>query len=116
MRQAFMIGAIVLWVAINFIGSFVEMAAPLSGYDSKLGKSDIEIMDSASKPEMTDMNVATIFSKIRDTLVLLGKFISLWHDSLWQGTLLYVYYFIILPIGISFWVVLVMALRGTGSS
>lgn len=111
-----MIGAIVLWVAINIIGSIVEMSVPLTRYDTEIEKYDYQVLDEARKPEITDINITTMFSKVGDFFMTIGKFLSLWHPSLWQGNTVFVYYFIILPIGISFWVILVMALRGVGSS
>ncbi len=121
MRQAFMIGAIVLWVAINIIGSVIEMNVPLMQEtevtdDKGNPLTQKGILESAQEPELTDTNIVTMFTKLGSYIKVIGKVLTLYHQSLWQGSTILIYYFIILPIGISFWVVFVMAIRGVGSS
>lgn len=122
MRQAFIIGAIILWVAINILGGLAEQQTLLGQTDPKIvGKTgepltQYELLEELQEPEITDWNVVTMFVKVGKFLILVGKAITLWHPALWQGSALYIYAFLIAPIGISFWVIFVMALRGIGSS
>ena len=126
MRQGFLIGAIVLWVAINILGSIAEMQPFLSQTDPNVtNDSGVPLtqqgtLDEIGKPSIvTDSGfvstVVTSVTAIGKFLVTLGKIFTLWHPALWQGTALYLYYFLILPIGASFWVVVIMDLRGVGS-
>jgi hypothetical protein len=122
MRQAFIIGAIFLWVAINILGGLSEQQTLLGQTDPDVVGKDgqpltqYETLGELQEPEITDWNVVTMFVKVGKFLVLVGKAITLWHPALWQGSALYIYAFLIAPIGISFWVIFVMALRGIGSS
>lgn len=122
MRQAFMIGAVMLWIFINIIGSVVEMETPLARTESHLLNPDgtpmsqSEILQAMEEPVLTDSNFVTMFSKLGDYIKIAGAVLTLYHPALWQGTAQYVYFFLIMPIGISFWVVFVMAIRGVGSS
>ena len=116
MRQGFIIAAIVLWVAINILGSIGERTTMLGEADPKLdNKTQQDIMDSITQQEIEDSGT-TFIGKVGDTIVLLGKIFTLYHPSLWQGDAIYIYYFAILPIGISFWVVIAFMIRGVGSS
>jgi len=115
MRQGFIIGAIMLWVGINLLGSIGEYQTPLAQVDSNTGLTGQQTLEGLTKPEVTDVNIVTIFSKVWDVLKMFGKIITLWHPAIWQGSLMYVYFFVVMPIGISFWVVILLALRGTGS-
>ena len=117
-----MIGAIMLWVAINILGNIAQQETLLAQTDPNVTNpqtgeelTQSETLEQLMKPEMTDVNLVTIFSKIWEFLKLVGKTLTLWHPALWQGSAMYVYFFLIMPIGISFWVVFVMALRGIGS-
>lgn len=116
MRQGFIIAAIVLWVAINYLGSIAEMQPLLGQIDTKTGLTQQQTLEEMRKPEITDVNIITIFSKIGHYAILLGKILTLWHPAIWQGSAMYLYFLLILPIGISFWIILLMALRGVGSS
>lgn len=126
MRQGFLIGAIVLWVAINILGAFAEMQAPLSQTDpnvtndSGTALTQQGTLDEIGKPSIvTDSGfvstIVTSVASIGKFIITLGKIFTLWHPALWQGTALYLYYLLILPIGASFWVVIIMDLRGVGS-
>lgn len=116
MRQGFLIGAIILWVAINILGGIAELQSnPLDTTDSKTGLTQQETLEGLRKPEITDANPVTIVSKVWNFLKMLGSVLTLWHPTLWQGSAMYMYFLFILPIGISFWVVLVTILRGVGS-
>ena len=115
MRQGFIIGAIVLWVAINILGSIADMQPMLAQTDTKLGVNQQELMGDLTKPEITDTTF-TFIGKIGGYIVTFGKILTLWHPAIWQGSAIYLYFFIIIPIGISFWIVIVMAIRGVGSS
>jgi hypothetical protein len=114
MRQAFLIGAIFLWLGINILGNIADQQALLSQVDAKTGLTQKQTMEELRKPEVTDANMYTIFSKIGKVLITVGKIFTLWHPALWQGWAIYIYYFV-LAIGASFWVVLVLAIRGVGS-
>jgi hypothetical protein len=116
MRQAFLIGAIMLWVGLNILGGIGELQVPLQQVDSETGLTQEETLSGMQHPEITDVNILTVFTKVWDFLKLVGAVIFLWHPVLWQGSAMYIYYFLILPIGVSFWAVFLMALRGTGSS
>jgi hypothetical protein len=121
MRQTFIIGAIVLWVAINILGNFVQNEALMSQGMDVDDKDGVELtqqglMGELQEPEITDFSLVTVFTKVGNFLKLLGRAITLYHPALWQGSAFYVYLFLIAPIGVSFWVVFVMALRGIGSS
>jgi len=125
MRQAFIIGALVLFGIINILGSMSEMQAPFSQTDDNFIGADGEpmteaqILEQLNKPEIVDTSwiasATTVITKIGDYLLYFGKFISLYHPALWQGDMLFLYLTIILPIGISFWVVLLLSIRGVGS-
>jgi hypothetical protein len=120
MRQGFMIAAVMLWVVINMLGNMAEKEALLSQPDPNITNESGEmtqedVLYGLMKPEMSDTNLVTIVTKVWDFLKLVGKTITLWHPALWQGSAIYVYFLLIMPIGISFWVVFVMALRGVGS-
>jgi hypothetical protein len=121
MRQGFIIGAIVLWVAINLLANFVQNESLLSQgqdvYDEEGNElTQQQLMEQLQEPAITDLNPVTIITKVGDFLLFLGRAITLYHPALWQGSAIYLYAFLIAPIGISFWVVFVMALRGIGSS
>jgi len=116
MRQAFIIFAIALWIVININGNIAEQEAILGQTDTKTGLTQQQTLNALGKPEITDVNIVTIFTKIGDVLFLLGKVFTLYHPALWQGVAIYVYFFVVLPVGISFWVVALMAIRGVGSS
>ena len=121
MRQAFMIGAIVLWVAINMIANVIQNESLLSQgqdvYDSEGTELDQQgLLQELQEPQITDANPVTIFTRVKDFLLFIGRAITLYHPALWQGATFYLYAFLIVPIGISFWVIFVMALRGIGSS
>lgn len=115
MRQGFIIGAIVLWVAINILGNIAEKQAWLGQTDSETGETQQDTLESLRSPELTDVNVVTIFTKLGEYLTTFGKVLTLWHPALWQGDAIFIYFFAILPIGLSFWVVLLLAIRGVGS-
>jgi hypothetical protein len=121
MRQGFLIGAIILWIAINILGNIADMQPLLGQVDnsrSGQGLTQAEALNSLSQPEITDQSffsaVISTINKIGSFVGLLGRSFILWHPALWQGDAIYIYYFF-LAIGVSFWVVLVLALRGTGS-
>jgi hypothetical protein len=121
MRQGFIIGAIILWVAINILANGIQNEALLSQGMDVYDKDNTELtqqglIGTLQEPEITDFNLVTIFTKVGNFLKLLGRAITLYHPALWQGSAFYIYAFLIAPIGISFWVVFVMALRGIGSS
>lgn len=121
MRQGFLIGCLVLWIIVNILGNIADMQ-PLLGQadDTKSGQglTQAETLDSLSQPEITDQSflstVVSTINKIGSFIGLLGRAFILWHPALWQGDAIYIYYFF-LAIGVSFWIVLVLALRGTGS-
>ena len=121
MRQGFMIAAVMLWVVINMLGNMSEQEALLSQPDPNITNQEGEEMTQEDvlyglmKPEVSDTNLVTIITKVWDFLKLVGKTITLWHSALWQGSAIFLYFLLIMPIGISFWVVFVMALRGVGS-
>lgn len=115
MRQAFLIGAIILWVGITMLGSIAEMVTPMQNVDAKTGLTEAETLEEMRKPEMTDANMITVFTKIGSAIMLVGRVIFLWHPALWQGDAIYIYY-VFLAIGISFWYVFLMGIRGVGSS
>jgi hypothetical protein len=121
MRQGFLIGAIILWIAINILGNIADMQPLLGQVDnsrSGQGLTQAEALNFLSQPEITDQSffsaVISTINKIGSFVGLLGRSFILWHPALWQGDAIYIYYFF-LAIGVSFWVVLVLSLRGTGS-
>lgn len=116
MRQGFIIAAIALWVVINILGNFAAQQAHLAQVDSKTHLTQKETLDALAKPDIQDSNVVVQAWKIGQFLITLGKTITLFHADLWVGTAIYIYYFLVLPIGISFWVVIALAIRGVGSS
>lgn len=116
MRQGFIIAAIALWVAINYLGSIAEKQSLLGQTDTKTGLTQQETLEELRKPEITDVNIVTIFSKIGHYVIYFGKTLTLWHPALWQGSAMYIYFLLIMPIGISFWVTILLVLRGVGSS
>ena len=122
MRQAFMIGVVILWVALNILGAGGEMVTPMSQTDSTminpatgLPMTQNDTVDALMKPNITNANLTTIFTKLGSTLKLFGKVLTLNYPSLWQGSFAYARY-IFLAIGISFWVVFAIAIRGVASS
>ncbi len=115
MRQTFVIAAIMLWIAINIMGNFAEQQALLDQEDTKTHMTQQDTLNYLSKPDVLDADV-TFIGKVGSFLLNFGKILTLFHPALWQGTAVYIYYFLILPIGISFWVVFVFMLRGVGSS
>ena len=115
MRQAFFIGAIVLWVAINILGGIAQMETPLQDEDSYTGLTQEDTLKGLAKPEVTEVNVVTIFTKVWDFLKLAGSILTLYHPALWQGSAMTIYFLLIMPIGISFWAVFLLSLRGVGS-
>jgi hypothetical protein len=116
MRQAFIIFAIALWVIINLFGNIAEQETILGQTDTKTGLTQEETLNALTKPDVTDVNLLTIFTKIRDVLFLLGKIFTLYHPALWQNEAMLIYFGLILPVGISFWVIAILAIRGVGSS
>ena len=116
MRQGFIIAAIILWIAVNIAGNFIEKQALLSQTDSETNLTQEETLNALTKPEIQDSNIITVAWKVGNFLLTLGKTLTLYHPALWQGTAGYIYWFLILPIGISFWVVIALAIRGIGSS
>jgi hypothetical protein len=116
MRQSFIIGAIMLFVVINFLGNIADQQALLAQTDSSTNLTQQQTLDSLMKPTIADSNIATVIIKVWDFLKVLGKTLTLWHPALWQGAALYLYLLFFIPIGISFWVVILMSIRGVGSS
>ena len=103
-------------MAINILGNIASQEAILGQTDSETGLTQQETMEALRKPEITDVNMVTIFTKIGNFLVLLGKTFTLWHPAIWQGDAIYIYFLLILPIGLSFWAVVLFGLRGVGST
>jgi hypothetical protein len=116
MRQSFIIGAIFLFIVINILGNIADQQALLAQTDSNTGYTQRGTLEQLMKPSITDSGITTFIDKIGDVAILLGKTITLWHPALWQGSGIYIYLLFFVPIGISFWVVLVLTLRGVGSS
>jgi len=116
MRQSFIIGAIFLFIIINLLGNISDKQALLSQTDSKTGYTQRGTLDELMKPSITDSGITTFIDKIGNAAIFLGKMLTLWHPALWQGSAIYLYYLIFVPIGISFWIVLILTLRGVGSS
>lgn len=116
MRQAFIIGAIFLFIVINILGNIADQQSLLAQADSHTGYTQHETLEELRKPDITDTSSGTFIGKMWSYIQLFGKTLTLWHPALWQGAFLYVYIGIFLPIGISFWVVIAFAIRGIGSS
>lgn len=120
MRQAFIIGAIVLWVALNILGSICEMETPLQQTDTGSGLTQQETLEQMGEQGITDQSLVSgatsVWSKLGDFIMLFGRILTLWHPALWQGDAMLVYFALILPIGLSFWAVILFGIRGVGSS
>ena len=115
MRQGFVIAAIVLWVAINILGGLAEQQPLLQQTDNKIDMTQEQLLNQLKEPDVLDADV-TFIGKVGSFLINFGKILTLYHPALWEGTASYIYFLLILPIGISFWVVFVFMLRGVGSS
>ena len=120
MRQGFVIGAIILWVIVNILGSIGEMDTMMGQSDPKITDSDgnaltqHETLDELTHPNLTDSNI-TFIGRVGHYLTLAGRIFTLYHPALFQGDAIFIYY-IFLAIGISFWVVIIFMIRGVGSS
>jgi hypothetical protein len=116
MRQGFMIAAVILWVAINILGAISEGLTPLQQTDTKTGLTQQGTLDSLTEPDLRESGRISFATKLGSYLTTAGKIFTLMHPALWQGDAMLIYLFLILPIGISFWVVVVLAIRGVGSA
>ena len=120
MRQGFIIGAILLWIVVNILGSIGEMETMMGQTDDKITGRDgtaltqQQTLDELAQPNLTDSNI-TFIGRVGGYLKLAGRIFALWHPALFQGDAIYIYY-VFLAIGVSFWVVIIFMIRGVGSS
>lgn len=105
-----------LFVVINFLGNIADQQGLLAQTDTNTGLTQQQTLDSLMKPTIEDSNIITVAAKVWDFLKVLGKTLTLWHPAFWQGSAIYIYLLFFIPIGISFWVVILMSIRGVGSS
>lgn len=126
MRQSFIICMVILGVAIQMIGATLEQQPLLAQVDSKVtdtenpdGMTQQEVLDSLAEPSISDgfwESIVGGVTKIGTVMFMLGKIVFFYHASVWQGFGTYLYYLFILPLTVSFWVTVVVMLRGGSSS
>lgn len=125
MRQSFIICMVILGVAIQMIGATLEKQPLLGQVDNTVqdssgqGMTQQQTLDSLAKPTISDgfwNSIVSSVTKVGTVFFMLGKIVFFYHDSIWQGFGKYLYYLFILPLTISFWVTVVVMLRGGSSS
>lgn len=117
---------VILGVAIQMIGATLEQQPLLAQVDNKVinsetgdGMTQQEILDELAEPAISDgfwESIVGSVTKVGSVFFMLGKIVFFYHDSVWQGFGVYLYYLFILPLTISFWVTVVVMLRGGSSS
>lgn len=116
---------VILGVAIQMIGATLEKQPLLGQVDNTVqdssgqGMTQQQTLDSLAKPTISDgfwNSIVSSVTKVGTVFFMLGKIVFFYHDSIWQGFGKYLYYLFILPLTISFWVTVVVMLRGGSSS
>lgn len=115
MKTSFIIGWVCLFVACIMGDSIIQQSAGITSTQGGW-------LFALTHPSGTDVTVlssipiigqaASLITMVWSYILNLIELIFLWFPSIWNGTWLWVYYFVCLPVAIGFVVSIVFILRG----
>ena len=111
MRTGWIVGIVMIYIAMAYFGITAEMG-------SSLGASPLATIDTLMKPEFTNFEVglSTLITNVGTYILAFLQIVFLWFPTLWSGTWIWFYFFVILPMVVGMTLGLVMVMRGVGST
>ena len=121
MRLGLVMFMVSMWVGLTILGNISEqeafMTQPIESGSSETQEDTLQALREAEFQIDTNPITAipSAMSDIWNFMKTLGKIMFLYYPALWQGSGIWLYYFLILPFSIATLLMFLAAIRGVAS-
>ena len=114
MKTSWLIGCLILWLAIFLMSGVVSNTTTMSGSDVGVFESIFHLVGANSSE--TTLNVVTVLTDIWIVIKGIAYILLLWFPTLWTGYWVWFWYLVCLPVCLGVAFSIISMVRGVGSS